>query len=143
MPRLLFLGVSLAVTVVLAACSAAGVGPDRSVAVTMSDDMRYRPAVFEFLAGQTVRFEVTNAGRTRHEFFIGDIGAHEDHAAEMRDMADNPMAHEEPTLLILDAGQSGTLDYTFARAGALLIGCHEPGHYQAGMVANVSVHPVP
>ena len=109
----------------------------------MSDDMRYRPDAFDFFADETVRFEVTNAGQARHEFFVGDAAAHEDHAAEMREMADDPMRHDDPGLLTLDPGESGTLDYTFPNAGPLLIGCHEPGHYEAGMVASITVHPRP
>jgi uncharacterized cupredoxin-like copper-binding protein len=144
MRRVLRLAVVIALALVLAACSgspAASGAPDRTVAVTMSDDMRYDPDTFEFLAGETIRFEVTNAGLARHEFFVGDVPAHEEHAAEMRDMAGNPMSHEEPGLMVLEGGASGTLEYTFAEAGELLIGCHEPGHYEAGMVADVTVHP--
>lgn len=146
MPRRLSLALAVALALLLAACSGqpASLGsadPDRSVDVSMSDDMRYRPGSFEFLAGQTIRFAVRNLGQVRHEFFIGDAAAHEDHAAEMREMTDDSMDHEEPGLLTLDAGQSGTLDYTFEQAGQLFVGCHEPGHYEAGMVADITVHP--
>jgi uncharacterized cupredoxin-like copper-binding protein len=146
MRRVLRHAVVLALALVLAACSgspAATGASDRTVAVTMSDDMRYNPDTFEFLAGETVRFEVTNAGLARHEFFVGDLSTHEEHAAEMRDMVGSPMDHEEPGLMILEGGASGTLDYTFAEAGEFLIGCHEPGHYEAGMVADITVHPAP
>jgi uncharacterized cupredoxin-like copper-binding protein len=137
---------ALGLALLLAACSTQPTSsgseePDRSVAVSMSDDMRYSPAEFEFTAGQTIRFTVTNVGQARHEFFVGDAAAHEDHAAEMREMTGDSMAHEEPGLLTLDAGESGTLDYTFAKAGQLFVGCHEPGHYEAGMVADITVHP--
>lgn len=137
-----------ALAAVLAACSGQAApskpdDPDRTVAVTMSDEMRYSPDRFEFFAGETVRFTVTNSGFSGHEFFIGDIAAHEEHAAEMRQMANQPMRHDEPGLLVLNAGASGTLDYTFDEAGKLQIGCHEPGHYQAEMVADVVVHPAP
>lgn len=32
-----------------------------------------------------------------------------------------------------------TLEYTFERAGEILAGCHEPGHYEAGMVTSMTV----
>lgn len=145
MPRRLAL-VLAGLAVLLAACSTQATSTgfaeaDRSVAVSMSDDMRYNPEAFEFLAGQTIRFIVTNAGRARHEFFVGDVAAHEEHAAEMREMTGGSMGHDEPGLLILEGGQSGTLDYTFSEAGRLFVGCHEPGHYEAGMVADIVVHP--
>ena len=139
---------ALGLALLLAACStqpssSGSEEPDRIVAVSMSDDMRYSPAEFEFLAGQTIRFTVTNVGQARHEFFVGDAIAHEEHAAEMREMAEDPMGHDEPGLVTLDGGQSGMLDYTFEQAGQLFIGCHEPGHYEAGMVADITVHPGP
>src|SRR5688572_15703728 len=117
MPRRpVVLAASLAL--LLAACSPqASGGPDRSVAVRMSDAMRYSPDAFDFFTGETVRFEVTNEGLSRHEFFVGDLAAHEEHAAEMREMADDPMGHDEPGLLTLEAGESGTLDYTFSDVG--------------------------
>lgn len=146
MRRILALAVLLGMALVLAACSG-GPAPsgtvDRTVAVTMSDDMRYSPDSFEFFVGETVRFEVTNAGVARHEFLVGDVAAHEDHAAEMRAMAGSPMAHEEPGLLVLEGGVSGSLDFTFMASGQMFIGCHEPGHYEAGMVADITVHPAP
>ena len=36
-------------------------------------------------------------------------------------------------------GESKGLEHTFATAGSVLIGCHEPGHYAGGMVATVAV----
>jgi uncharacterized cupredoxin-like copper-binding protein len=146
MPFRLALVLAAGLALLLAACSgqpatSGSADPDRSVDVSMSDDMRYSPDTFEVLAGQTIRFTVTNVGQVRHEFFVGDAAAHEEHAAEMREMTDDSMGHEEPGLLTLDAGESGTLDYTFEQAGQLFIGCHEPGHYEAGMVADITVHP--
>ncbi|MDP9468779.1 MAG: plastocyanin/azurin family copper-binding protein [Chloroflexota bacterium] len=133
----------LAVT--LAACSSPGAagtaspssgGSPRVVAVTMTDEFRFVPAQFSFSAGDTVRFEVTNAGTIQHEFFIGDTNAQGAHEAEM---VDGGMAHDEPNGISVDPGGSKVLEHTFAAAGAVVIGCHEPGHYDAGMVATVSV----
>ena len=36
-------------------------------------------------------------------------------------------------------GKTGKLTMTFQQAGMLEIGCHEPGHYEAGMKATVNV----
>lgn len=36
-------------------------------------------------------------------------------------------------------GATGDLTYTFDEPGTLLLGCHEPGHYEAGMVATIVV----
>ncbi|MEJ7802348.1 MAG: hypothetical protein WKH68_03110 [Candidatus Limnocylindria bacterium] len=71
----------LTLGLVLAACSGgagSSSGEVRTVAVRMSDDMRYDPTEFDFFVGERVRFEVTNAGALRHELFIGDVVAHEE-----------------------------------------------------------------
>jgi len=126
---------------ILAACSAGDpAGEVRTVPVSMSDDMRYDPAKFDFFAGETVRFEVTNAGSVRHELFISDIAGHEEHAAEMAEIDTDEMGHDEPGLVSVEPGARETLEYTFDEAGELLAACHEPGHYEAGMVAPISVH---
>ena len=129
---------------VLAACSGVpgdSSGEVRTVAVSMTDDMGYDPAEFDFFAGEAVHFEVTNEGAVRHEFFVGDVAAHEEHAAEMADMGESGMSHDEGNGVNVEPGQTEALEMTFAEAGALLAGCHEPGHYEAGMVADITIHP--
>jgi uncharacterized cupredoxin-like copper-binding protein len=117
--------------------SPSGVGSPRVVAVTMTDELRFVPDMFIVSVGETVRFEVTNAGAIRHEFFIGDTDAQADHEAEMLEMGG--MAHDEPNGIAVDPGESKVLEHTFATTGTVLIGCHERGHYDAGMVATVTV----
>ena len=129
----------------LAACSGgAGTGTTgevRTVAVRMSDDMRYDPTKFDFFAGDTVRFEMTNEGSFRHEFFVGDVAAQEEHAAEMRATDGSGMGHDEPNGVTVEPGETETLEITFDETGALQVGCHEPGHFEAGMSAPITVHP--
>jgi len=36
-------------------------------------------------------------------------------------------------------GRTGSLTHTFSESGTYLIGCHEPGHWEAGMKATVEV----
>jgi uncharacterized cupredoxin-like copper-binding protein len=36
-------------------------------------------------------------------------------------------------------GESGELTHTFDEAGTIEIGCHQPGHYDAGMRVNITV----
>ncbi len=36
-------------------------------------------------------------------------------------------------------GKTGSLTYTFDKAGETIIGCHENGHYDAGMKIAVTV----
>ena len=112
-------------------------GAPRTVTATMSDEMAIQLSESDFTAGETVRFEVTNEGTVRHEFYLGDADAQEQHAEEMAEM--DGMGHDEPNGVAVDPGATETLEYTFAEAGELLAGCHEPGHYEAGMVATMTV----
>ena len=112
-------------------------GSPRTVTATMSDDMAIQLSETDFAAGETVRFEITNEGTVRHEFYLGDADAQEHHAAEMAEM--DGMGHDEPNGVAVDPGATETLEYTFAEAGEILAGCHEPGHYEAGMVATMTV----
>lgn len=113
-------------------------GSAQVVAVTMTDELRFEPNAFTFSAGETVRFEVTNAGAIQHEFFIGDADAQAEHEEEMVQMGG--MAHDEPNGISVDPGDSQVLEHTFATAGTILIGCHEPGHYAGGMMATATVN---
>ena len=141
MIRVVMLVAIAGLAVVLAGCSAGDTQADRTVSVRMFDDMRYEPERFDVDAGDTVRFEVTNSGEVRHEFFIGTTDEHREHADEMRELDHADEAHANPAAVSVEPGETGTLDYTFDEAGELLVGCHEPGHYEAGMVAPITVHP--
>ena len=51
----------------------------RTIAIDMSDDMRYAPATVYLKLGETVRFVVANKGATMHELVLGtpkDIAHH-------------------------------------------------------------------
>lgn len=49
------------------------------------------------------------------------------------------MAHGHDNALSVPAGQTDTLTMTFDKAGVLQIGCHEPGHFEAGMLGTLTV----
>ncbi len=84
---------------------------------------------------QTVRFEFTNEGQSTHEFLIGD----EADQAEFEEAMQADMDHGTDAGVSVDPGQTDSFEYTFDEAGELLAGCHEPGHYETGMVATITV----
>jgi uncharacterized cupredoxin-like copper-binding protein len=131
----------LAGAVVLAACAPAPSDPPevREVTVTMTDELRFEPESLTVAAGETVRFVVHNAGATDHEFLIGDEAAQDRFAAEMADGHDD--IHVGEAGIALGPGETGEFTYAFEQPGELLIGCHEPGHYDGGMVARITVRP--
>ncbi|MGH8532376.1 MAG: cupredoxin domain-containing protein, partial [Gammaproteobacteria bacterium] len=109
----------------------------RSIAVSASDTMRYDPPEITVTAGETIRFEVQNDGSLRHEFMIGDATEQRAHSEMMK--RDPDMDHNDPNTITLEAGEGKTLVWQFGEAGELEIGCHVPGHYEAGMLARVRV----
>jgi uncharacterized cupredoxin-like copper-binding protein len=109
----------------------------RTIEVKALDTMRYDPQTFTVKAGETIRFVVTNVGRLKHEFVIGDPAEQQAHAEMMKKMPG--MVHEDPNALTLEPGETKTLIWQFGQAGVVEVACHVPGHYEAGMVAQVKV----
>jgi len=132
----------LFIAVALVACSSnetgSGGGSDpRTIEVRMSDDLRFDPATIAVQPGETVLFELVNEGETVHEFLIGDEAAQADFEEEM---AAGEMHHDTEAGMAVEPGETESFEYTFPDATApLLAGCHEPGHYEGGMVANITV----
>lgn len=110
-----------------------------TVAVVLTDAMRFDPSHLAARTGETITFEVRNTGVIPHELFIGTAAEQQEHAAEMA--AHGASAHGHDNAIRLEGGESGTLAYTVGSPGQLLLGCHEPGHYNAGMVGLLEVLP--
>lgn len=106
------------------------------VTVKLTDALKMEPASISVKAGLPVRFVVTNSGATDHEFFLGDEAAQMGHGQEMSAM---PGMNDGHAGIGLKAGETKTLEYTFAKAGPYLAGCHISGHYAAGMMATITV----
>ena len=47
--------------------------------------------------------------------------------------------HTDPNVVVLEAGETKELTWKFTESGTVLIGCHQPGHYAAGMKGSVEV----
>ncbi|OMH31782.1 plastocyanin/azurin family copper-binding protein [Motiliproteus sp. MSK22-1] len=105
----------------------------RTIRVDASDKMRFAADSWQFKAGETVRFVVTNSGYLKHEFVIGDQGKMREHAEEMAAAGEYGMKHDSPNAISLEAGETGELLWTFTDQGRFEAACNEPGHYEAGM----------
>jgi uncharacterized cupredoxin-like copper-binding protein len=114
--------------------------PIRTVTVTLSDDMRFTPANWQATSGETVRIQLVNAGKVRHEFIIGTEAELQAHAEEMK-KTNTGHNHHASNAVSVAAGATGELVWTFTDAGVLHIACFEPGHYEAGMRGTISVLP--
>jgi uncharacterized cupredoxin-like copper-binding protein len=118
---------------------ASGRAGGRTIQIEMVDTA-FKPAQVTVAGGEAVTFRFTNAGSVAHEAFVGDARAQADHEAEMA----SPMAHGNHGSggvegVTLQPGSSGNITYVFDEPGQVEIGCHEPGHYTAGMRVAINV----
>tara|TARA_B100000161_G_scaffold253814_1_gene214607 strand:- start:259 stop:762 length:504 start_codon:yes stop_codon:yes gene_type:complete len=131
----------------------------RVVKVVMYDNY-YEPSSFQIKAGETVKFEVENAGMLVHEFNIANKMMHMEHQPEMMKMVENgillafsidkekmkkmakmdkSMGHSHSNSVLLEPRQKGEIIWKFDNAVNIEVACNVPGHYQAGMIAKVDI----
>ena len=109
----------------------------RTIRIQMTDDMRFTPDAIAVKLGETIRFEVVNAGKVMHEMVIGTQKELDAHAAMM--LKHPNMEHDEPYMAHVSPGSSERLVWQFNRVGAFHFACLIPGHYQAGMTGRITV----
>lgn len=111
----------------------------QTIEVSMLDTLAYDPPSITVPAGETVLFEVTNDGAIPHEFVLGDHELQLEHEEEMSEMDGDMEMHDEPNAIAVEPGETKEFAFTFNEAGSLEYGCHEPGHYDGGMVGELTV----
>lgn len=111
----------------------------RTIAVSMGDDMRFRPDRIEVREGETVRLSIRNTGRAMHEFVLGSPEALAAHAELMKKFPD--MQHDEPYMAHVPPGRTGEIVWRFNRTGDFRFACLIAGHFDAGMVGDLHVIP--
>ena len=104
-----------------------------TIAVEMGE-YYLKPTATTFRAGVTYTFEVTNVGEEIHELVIEPAGSTEEDALENDD-------DEEAEVADIDPGATGSLTWTFTEPGRYQMACHEPGHFEGGMVIEIEVVP--
>ncbi len=109
----------------------------RTVAVEMSDAMRFMPAAISVNQGETIRFVVKNAGKLKHEFVLGTEKDLKEHYDAMKKYPG--MEHDDPSMISVGAGKTGEVIWQFSKAGKVDFACLQPGHYDAGMKGQVKV----
>ncbi|MDW3221068.1 MAG: hypothetical protein R8F63_20885 [Acidimicrobiales bacterium] len=89
--------------------------------------------------GTVLEVRMTNIGAVEHEAVFGDLAAQNAAEAEMADASTAASDHDghggdhgSPTL-VLAPGESGSIVVTMEEPGDMIIGCHVPGHWDAGM----------
>lgn len=126
--RILVLVAVLTAAVVLVGCGSQAPTPVE-VQVTLSDfKVEASPATVP--ANTLVKFVVTNNGSLEHEMVVekkGDVD-------KPLETASGPAEAEK-----IPAGGSKTLEWTFTEPGQYQLACHVPGHFEAGMVTDLTV----
>ena len=131
----------------------------RVIKVIMYDNY-YEPNSFQIKSGETIKFEVENAGMLVHEFNIANKMMHMKHQPEMMKMVENgillafsidkekmkkmakmdkSMGHSHSNSVLLEPKQKGEIIWKFDNAFNIEVACNVPGHYQAGMIAKVNI----
>ena len=112
-------------------------GTTRTIEIGTTDDLAFIPADLTVTAGETITFRIVNEGTIAHDFTLGDEATQAEHEEEMAEMAG--MDHDQPNAVTVAAGETKEITWTFSEAGTVLYGCHQPGHYDAGMKGQISV----
>jgi uncharacterized cupredoxin-like copper-binding protein len=100
------------------------------VDVTMGE-MWFKASRVQVPAGRPVRLRFRNAGKVAHQALVGTQA--EQDAAEARGGEGGPAGRT----ITLGPGETGELVVTVPRGTTLLLGCHLPGHWPAGMRGSV------
>lgn len=109
----------------------------RVIKLSMDDTMRFTPASVEVRRGETIRFQIENRGKLRHEMVLGSIGDLKAHAELMQRFPN--MQHDEPNMVSVEPGGKAELLWQFSRAGTVDFACLVPGHFEAGMHGKLKV----
>ena len=131
----------------------------RVIKVIMYDNY-YEPSSFQINEGETIKFEIENAGELVHEFNIANKMMHINHQPEMEKMVDNEilfadsidknkmkkmakidksMGHSHSNSVLLEPKQKGNIIWRFDNAVNIEVACNVPGHYQVGMISKVDI----
>lgn len=115
--------------------------PARIVPVRMTESedgkMLYFPPKLEVKSGDQIRFKITNAGKTDHEFMLDTPEHNATHKAAMEKHPN--MVHDDPNGVTIEPGKGAEIVWKFSKAGTYEYACLIPGHYEAGMHAAVTV----
>ena len=131
---------------------------DRVIKVSMYDNY-YQPNIFKVKKNETIKFILENKGELVHEFNIATKKMHLKHQQEMMMMIENEillvdkidkkkqkemakknpsMAHSHSNSVLLSPGEKTELIWKFSNSIDIEAACNVPGHYEAGMRANIN-----
>ena len=104
-------------------------------------EFKFIPSELHIKAGKT-KFILVNVGETTHELVV--------YESSKKDIVDKAeLAEDEKTIgknvlfeiNDLAPGKSGESDILNLKEGSYVMGCHVPGHYEAGMKGTIDIQP--
>lgn len=108
----------------------------RVVKIEATDEMRFKPDAITAGPGEIVRFDVTNTGKIRHEFVLGDEKEQREREEMMQAMRMKPgeAMPDDANTISIAPGETKFITWRFpAKPGKVIYACHQPVHYAAGM----------
>jgi uncharacterized cupredoxin-like copper-binding protein len=105
--------------------------------VVASDDLKFDPSSIQVEAGEVITFVVRNEGENEHEFVLGDEAYQDMHESDIAE-GDHHMSGMDNAVTV-SPGETAEITWGFDETGRVLYGCHEPGHYDGGMVGTIEV----
>lgn len=123
---------------------AASSDADREIEIDAKDSLEFDPETIEVEVGETITFVVTNSGNAVHEFVLGNEAYQDEHEEEMSggghgEEHGGSEMEDGSNAVSVAPGATEEITWTFTEAGEVLYGCHEPGHYEGGMVGEIEV----
>ena len=133
---------------------------NRTIEIKMYDNY-FEPSKIIVKKGETIKFFVSNYGELVHEFNIATKEMHIKHQPEMMKMVENQilladkidkkkmkemakkdhsMAHSHSNSVLLEPNEIGEIIWKFSTNAILEAACNVPGHYEAGMVADIKIN---
>ena len=133
---------------------------NRTIEIKMYDNY-FEPNEIIIKKGETIKFIISNYGELVHEFNIATKEMHFIHQREMMKMVENQilladkidkkkmkeiskkdhsMAHSHSNSVLLEPNEIGEIIWKFSTNINLEVACNVPGHYEAGMVADIKIN---
>jgi uncharacterized cupredoxin-like copper-binding protein len=132
---------------------AAGCGSEGDTAATkgrlvevVMTEMAFTPSSLTVAEGERITFRFVNNGNVVHEAVLGDADYQREHEAVMnaptttaKGSDHGAHTHDASNAVTVGPGATMELTWTAPERGTVQIGCHQPGHYAAGMKAELQV----
>jgi uncharacterized cupredoxin-like copper-binding protein len=112
-------------------------GTTRKLTYIMTDFKFSPKSKLAVRKGETITFVFVNKGKVVHEAFFGTKDQQKQHSKVMSGSATTVV--DATNQVSAAPGATKTIKVRFPTAGSFEMGCHIPGHYQAGMKVAITV----